>query len=285
MSVTIIIIDPNDPISDGPADLNANFQAVKTHIEDLEALLSPSANTLKLTNLATIPANSIEAAGMTLTAATGNAFVVAPSGGAAVATIDVAGNATVNKIIAAGLGVANRSEFQDVLISGSLETTGGLALGGVLDLTGGAAKVKNKMTTYSIVDANTGASATNPIDIAADATILLDYNNSGIGLANGAEVNLDLTNVEEGQEFTFYNIRNNSGGVQALYNGLVGAEIFAYFDPAGSGITTISNTVKPTFVPGAAPDTLSYLKVRYTDIGGGTFRLLVLDSKNVNGVG
>lgn len=284
MAVTIINIDPNDPISNGPSEINANFSAVKQHIEELESLLSPSNNTLKLTNLTTIPANSIESEAITLTKASGNALVIAPAGGSTVATIDVDGNASVNKVVASGTGSANRSEFQDVLIDGEVELNGDLTANALLDLKATDGRIAYKSTVYTITDANVGNSATNPLDISKQAVIYLDYHNSGNSLGNNGEVKLDLTNMEEGQIIEFLCLRTNAGGSQALHNGDSGSEIFAYIDPTGSGFTTISSTTKPAFTPGSTPDNRSRLKCQWKDIGGGNFRLVVLEAENVTGV-
>ncbi len=285
MAITLVTIDPNNPISDGPTEINSNFTAVKSHIDDLEALLAPATNTLKLTNTTTIPNNSIESATITLSATSGNAFVVAPGGGSSTFSVTFDGIATGFKFVATGTGSGNASLFQFATFAGDVTFSGAAAFAGVVDFTAAGTVIKNKVTTFTITDANCGSGATNKVDVSKEQLVLLDYNNSGGALAGNADVNLDLTSLVEGSVIEIHCLRKNSSGNQKLYNGTSGNEIFAYIDPNGSGITTISNTSLPTFDVQPSPDNKCYIRCRFTNIGGGTFRLLVIDSKgmlNVN---
>lgn len=280
MSINIALIDENDSIANGPEAINVAFELIESHINDIETLLDPSNGTLRLTQLVTLPPNSIEAASIVLTKSSGNVLTVSPDGGAAVCTIDVQGNVVANRIAVTGIGNAERSSFQDVLISGALEVTGATTYNGLLALTGANTKVTTKYARIDLGDSNMGQSATNPIEISVQNIVFFDF--TAVTVSDG--IMLDVSNVEDGQEFTFYCLKNAGGGTQAIENGTGGAELFAYVDPASTGFVTISAAVKPTFLPLASPATLSMLKVKWMDIGGGTFRFVVLDSKEVNGV-
>lgn len=278
--INIPRIDENDSIANGPDVINNAYDLIESHINDLEALLDPTNGTLRLTQLVSLPPNSIEASSIVLTKDTGSVLTVSPAGGASTASLDVQGNLVVNKVTASGLGAAERSEFQDVLISGALEILGVTTYNGLISLTGANSRLTTKYERIDLGDSNMGQSATNPIDLSTKNIIFFDF--TAVTVTDG--VQFDISNVEDGQEFTFFCLRNSGGGVQSIENGTSGAELFAFIDPASTGFVTISNTVKPTFTPLPSPDTLSMLKVKYMDIGGGTFRFVVLDSKNVTGV-
>ena len=68
------------------------------------------------------------------------------------------------------------------------------------------------------------------------------------------------------------------------YRTIFSNEVFAYLNPAGAGVTSIAAATKPTFAPTSSPNTLAKLTVQWQNIGGGTFRLVVLDYNNVTGV-
>ena len=119
------------------------------------------------------------------------------------------------------------------------------------------------------------------MDISKDQIVLLDYNNGGANLSGSGDVNFDLTNLKAGQIFEIHCSRKNGSGNQKLYNGTSGAEIFAYIDPNAAGITSISHTTLPSFDVQPSPDNKCYIRCQWMDIGGGNFRLLVLDSKGV----
>ncbi len=277
--ITFSTIDPNDAIANGPAIINQNFQLAKTHIDDLEDLLNPVSNSLQLTALATIPANSAEMASLTLTAITGLVFTVAPNGASAVATIDSAGVATFLKILATGAGAPNKSVLQDLDINGLATFNGNAALLGLVNLTGPNSRLASKYRVVSLTNANMGGSATTPVDISKDNVLFLDY--SAVSVTTG--IKFDLTAVADGQEFLLILLKNAAGGTNALNNGTSGNEIYSFIDPA-SGFITISSSVEPQFTPIASPNELSFVKLKYLNIGGGNFRLVVLDAKQMSGV-
>lgn len=277
--ITLTPIDPNDAISNGPAVLNQNFETIKTHIDDLENLLSPVSNSLRLTSLATIPANSIEAATLTLTGISGFVLTVAPNAGPAVASLDSAGVMTAFKFIATGPGPANRSVLQNLEVQGQGDFNTLVNFLDLVNLTGPNSRQATKYRTLSLVNGNMGNSASNPVDISKDNVLFLDY--SAVSVTAG--INLNLSGVVDGQEFLFILLRSAASGTSALYNGTTGNEIFAYIDPT-AGFVTVSSLVEPQFVPAPSPDQLSFMRVKYMNIGGGNFRLVVLDHKRTAGV-
>lgn len=277
--ITLTPIDPNDAIANGPAVLNQNFDTIKTHIDDLEDLLSPVNKSLRLTSLATIPANSIEAATMTLTGISGLVLAIAPNAGPAVASLDSVGVMTVLKLIATGPGAANKSVLQQLEVQGQGDFDAVVNFLDLVNLTSPNARQATKYRVLALVNGNMGNAASNPVDISKDNIIFLDY--SAVSLTSG--LNLNLSGVADGQEFTFILHRNAASGTNALYNGTTGNEIFAYLDPA-SGFVTVSSLVEPQFTPAPSPNQLSFMKVKYMNIGGGNFRLVVLDHKQTAGV-
>lgn len=279
--ITITLIDPNNPMSNGPAEINANLTAIKSHIDDLENLLNPATGSMKLTNLATIPANSVESATITLTATVGNVLVVSPGGIGSTLTITFDGVVTGKKYVANGSILADRSVFTFIEVQNDATFAGTTLFNGVVDLTGANSVVKNKTTVKTITDANCGGSATTKVDISKDQIVFLDYNNSGGALAGNGDVNFDLANLVEGQIVEIHCTRKNVSGNMKLYNGTSGNEIFAYVDPNAAGITTISYTTLPAFDVQPSPANKCYLRCQWYNIGAGVFRLLVIDSKGV----
>jgi len=277
--ITLTPIDPNDAIANGPAVLNQNFDTIKTHIDDLENLLSPVNNSLRLTSIATIPANSIEAATLTLTGVTGLVLTVAPNAGPPSATLDSAGVMTVFKLLATGPGAANKSVLQQLQVQGLADFDAQANFLDLVNMTGPNSRQATKYRTLALVNGNMGGSATNPVDISKDNVIFLDY--SAVSVTAG--INLNLAGVVDGQEFLFILLKNAAGGTNALYNGTTGNEIFAYVDPA-TGFVTVSSLVEPQFTPAPAPNELSFMRVKYMNIGGGNFRLVVLEAKQTVGV-
>jgi len=284
MAITLTLIDAdNDIIADGPATLNANFQSIEQHINDIEDIVQTDSSTIKLTNKATIPNNSIESDAITLVIATGDALIVSPDGGGAVASITAEGEITGRNIIVTGVG-AEGSSFGDATFTGAVAAEGEVSIDGLLKLNNPNSRVARKYRSFAISDANIGLAATNPIDISVDDTLYLNYDNGGGALGGDADVNLDTSLLEDGQVIKLICLRVNVGGAQRLNNGGVGTEVFAYIDANGVGFQTISSAVKPAFEPAASPDNQSWLIAQWTDIGGGNYRLVVLESKNVSGV-
>lgn len=283
MAITLILIDAdNDIIADGPAVLNQNFQSIEQHINNLEEIVQTDSNTIKLANKATIPNNSIEAASATLVVATGNALIVNPDGAGVTVTIDSIGEITARNIIVTGTA-AEASQLGDAIFNGDI-TAGNVVVDGLLKMNEANSRIARKYRLLAVTDANIGNAATSPVNVTADDILHLDYNNAGGALGGDADVKLDTSNLEDGQIIKITCLRINTGGSQRLNNGSVGTEVFAYIDPNGSGFQTISSTIKPAFAPLASPDNQSWLEAQWTNIGGGNYRLVVLDSKNVTGV-
>ncbi len=283
MAVTIATINPNDPISDGPGVLNANFTTIKQHIDDLEDLLNPSNNSLKLVNKVTIPANSIEADTISLTGASGILITINPDGAGATYTVDSDGDVVARKVTLSGTG-ANKSVIADLDITGNFTVTGATpniaTFDILLDLTATNSRVARKSNIFTIVDGNIGSGATAKVDISLEYICQFDYDNGASALAGNADVFLDITNFVEGQIFRIHCYRDNATGM-ALHNGGSGTEIFAFIEPNGAGYTTIAFGSLPTFNPSTTPDNQSYMMCQWTDIGSGVLRLVVLESTNM----
>lgn len=279
--ITLATINANDPISDGPNTLNSNFSAIKQHIDDLENLLNPTNNTLKLTNLATIPNDSIESASITLTQTSGNVLVVAPNGGTATLTITFDGKISGTNVTLTGTG-ADKSVIEDLDINGDLNINGDAVVDALINFSGANARVAWKTRMITLVDANMGSGATVLIDVSKDAITHLDYYNGGVALAGNSELKLDTTNFIEGQIFEFHCARINSGGMR-FYNGTLSNEIFAYLEPNGAGYTSVAAGTKPEFTPSTTPNNQSYGRFQWTNIGGGNMRLVLLNQLNMTG--
>src|SRR6185369_13258011 len=101
--ITLQLVDPDVSIALAPPILNGNFTAIQTAINDIHDLLDIATNKFRLTQVATIPNDSIESATITLTKTTGNVIVVAPNGGAATYTVDADGKITGKNITVDGV--------------------------------------------------------------------------------------------------------------------------------------------------------------------------------------
>lgn len=273
-------LNPSDAIANGPSVINGNLRTIKSHIDNLEDLLNPTNKTIRLTQLTTLSAGGIEASALALTNDTGQVFSVSPGGGAVTASIDSSGNLSVNKVVARGNDETNRSEFAVASFSGAVGLNGQVNVNNLISLTGDDARVATKYRILALSDANMGQSATTKVDISKDKILFFNY--SAVTVSDG--INIDTTNIADGQEFELYCLRNSGTGSQVLENGISGQELFAYIDPASNGFVTISSTTKPAFSPAVSPAQLSFMKVKWMNIGGGTFRFVILDYKQMTGV-
>jgi len=283
MALTITLIDPNDPVSSGPSVINQNLTAIKAVIDSIQGVLNDTDKTLKLTTLTTVAAGSMEASAAVFTKGSGDVLMVNPSAGGVVWKVDSNGVSTGLKFVATGTGVSDISTFKKSQFDDDMTVNGDITVNGKLKLTGTDAILVQKYGTFTIVDANTGASASTPLDISKAQIVHLNCNNSGSSLANSGAIKLDTSNFTEGQIWEIHLLRKNTGG-QKFYNGTSGNEIFAFIDANGSGYTTISSSTMPTFAPSTSPDNQSWMKCQWCNIGGGVYRMVVLDSVNVTGV-
>lgn len=282
MAITLTTINVNDPVANGPATINGNFSTIKQHIDDIENLLNPANGKLQLTSQTTIANNSIECAAITLTAATGNVLVVSPNGGTATVTLTATGALSLLNVVATGTG-ADKSSFGDADFTGAVNFNSDTKAKGKLLLNDANTQIANKYRVAVLADTNMGSGATAPLDISKDQLVYLDYDNSGNPLAGSGQLKLDTTNLLDGQILKLHCYRDNASGM-ALYNGTTGNEVFAFIDPNGTGYTSIAAASCPEFAPSSSPNNQSWLVVQWTNIGSGTFRLVVLDSKLVNNV-
>ncbi len=284
MALTITLIDPNTPLSAGPGTLNANLSAIKAEFDSVESFLNPVAQTLRMTSLVgSVPAGGAEFATVSITKNSGTVLAIVPGGGGAVATVNADGTYTGLKFVATGTGIGDVSTFNKVAINDACSISANVTINGVVDFKGANTATLYKYNTLTVVDANTGPSAPSPLDLSNAQYVFLDCTNGGGVLANSGRIKLDTTNMKDGQIIRIILAAKNTS-TQAFWNGTPGNELFAYFNTAGTGITSISSATYPTFIPGSTPNTQSRMTLQWQNIGGGVYRFVVLDSLNVTGV-
>lgn len=277
-------IDGNSPISSSLAVFNANYTLIESAIDDIQDLLSASTNTLKLTNLSSLPNGGLEAAALVATRASGNSIAVSPSGGSNTFVVDADGNLTAVKATVTTGSDASPSVMDYLKVTGefTLKAASGVPsaiIDGALDLNQTNSVILKSSKTFSISNSNTGSAAASPLSLAGTIVALLDYDNSGVGLSNSAEVTIDPDTMELGQEVTLICSGNNTNG-QKLYNGGSGTEIFAKIDPDNGGAVVLANTSKPTFDTASG---LAFLKVMCVTVSASK-RLLIVDHKNMTNI-
>jgi hypothetical protein len=272
----IVDIELSDLVSNGPNVINQNFATVKSHVESLESILNPESSVLKLTDLLSIPNGGIESSSLALTLGAGLAFVINPGGNGNVMTVSTTGAISCKSVV-----TTDTSTFAGLVTTG-LGVNGVFQMNGELDVSLINSVVKEKYTTYSISDANIGNDASNPIDLSKQKYVDFDYYNGGVNLGGDADVKLDMSNMVHKQIIRIQCFRTNGAGM-SLNNGVSGNEVFAYIDPT-QGYVTVSASTKPSFNPQSSPNNQSYLVCQYRNIGGGVYKLVILEAKNVSGV-
>lgn len=284
MALTITLVDPNTPLSQGPGTINANFSAIKAEFDSIEGFLNPVSQTLRMTTLVgSIPTGGAEVATISVTKSSSVVLAIVPGGGGATATINADGTFTGLKFVATGTGVGDISTFNKVAINDATTITANITINGAVDFKGANTAILHKYATLTIVDANTGPSAVSPVDLSKHQYVFLDCSNSGGVLANSGRIKLDTTNMKDGH-ILYVHLAVKNTSAQSFYNGTSGSELFAYYNTAGAGITSISSSTYPTFTPSSTPNTQSWMKLQWQNIGGGSYRFVVLDHFNVTGV-
>jgi len=284
MPFTLQNVDANQSISAAPAVMNANFDLIESTMQSVESILSTSAKTIKLTSLTSLAANSMEAAGISLTKNAGDVISILPDGGSATFKVDTNGDVTARKITSTGTDVADSSVMNRLQVKTDLKVLAdsGVAtvtLDGQLDLGETNSSIVLKNSTFAISDSNTGSAAAAPLDLSKTIVGLLDYDNSGSALANSGEVKIDLAALTTGQYLKLICTRNNASGMK-FYNGTNGDEIFAVIDVTGSGLQSLANTVKPAFTDVLDNDNPPSVDLQVIEISPGNKRLLILKSSN-----
>lgn len=268
-----------------PQAINANFTLIETNINALLSNLDTTNKSIKLVSaLSSVSAGGVGAASLTLLNSTGTVVNILKQSGntqTQVFFINADGEATMAKLVVTSS--AESTIADDLRIGGATSMDGGANVNGVLDLSKQNSVVKHKYATVSIVDANTGASAASQVDLSKAHNVFMDFSNSGNALANGGAVKLLTTNFVEGQIVRIHCSGTNSSGMK-FYNGTSGNEIFAYVNPSAGGFTSVGYSTLPAFTPSTSPNNQSWIECMWANIGSNTFRLLVLDSKNVTGV-
>lgn len=280
MAISWTEINDSDEISSAPAVLNGNFTVFEEHINAIEELLNPTNKVINLTNKTTLPNGGIEGSAVVATATSGNLFVGSPNGGALVFYVTYEGDITGRKTVLSGTG-DNKSTIAEAVIN--TLSVGSLTLTGVVDLTGASTVVKQKYGSVQLTDSNIGAAASSPVDISKGNNLFFNYYNGGVALTGVADVKLDLANMVEGQVVRIHCLGSNASGMR-IFNGTTNNEIFARINPSTGGFQSIAAASKPTFSVSTAPNDQAWLVCQWVNIGGGTFRLLILDSKNISNI-
>lgn len=268
-----------------PTVLNANFELIQTTINDMLDKFDLNNSSLKLVeSVSSVPAGGIAISSLTVVGSTGNLINLIKQNGSSqttVYTVDANGALIATKF--------NISGTDESGIAGPLRTAstvfadGGIEVNGVLDLSKVNSVIKRKYRRLNVVDANTGGSAAVPIDLSKDQRVFIDYKNGGNDLANAGALKLATQNMVDGQELELYCLGDNGAGMK-LWNGTSGNELFAFINPASGAFTSISYLTLPTFAPSTSPNTQSYMRCMWMNIGSNVFRFVILESARVSGV-
>lgn len=282
MSISLVPISTQEPFKNIPGLVNASLTIIKDAVNALLSGYDTGNNSIKLVNVSSVAAGTVAAAGISLYSSSTNTVlsVYQNVSNSNVLTVSLTtdGVATLKKVVVNG---SAESSFGAALrVTGVLYADGGMECDGVLDLSKTNSAVKNKYLTKSLVDANT---STSPLDLGSHYIVFLNYYNGGSNLANSGAVKINTSTLREGQILRLHCLGSNGSGMK-LYNGTNGNEIFAFIDPSTHDFNTISASTLPTFSPSTSPNNQSWLEVMWMNIGSGTYRLVVLNSKLVSGV-
>lgn len=274
MSLEIQEISMDESQMLAPEKINTNFKRVKAIIDKIEAKWALNSNKLKLVDDLEPSTNGITAYSVGLSATTGNALYLSPSGGAVVFSLDYRGYMILQKITSTSNQV---SSFKKFAVTDESAFGGIVSINGVVDLTGDNSKTKQKVSNLAIISSNIGSTAIAPVDLGTFGKYaFLDCSNSGTVL-NGsgtANIKLNVNNVALGQEFVIYVDKVNSSDRIGFYNGTAGSEVFAGLSLTGKDSIGYSVPIVHDGVTIGA-----FLKLVYTKLSNNSQRLLILDSK------
>lgn len=260
-------INPTDIISDAPQFFNEIFATLENHINALEGVLD---NETKIINLAgsniQVPAGSLVANNIVLLGKSETVFSISNSINELL-SLSSTGSLKCQQVIIKG---NNNSEI-DNLDTKTITVEKSLTVNGTLTLSSVIKKVKK----ITLEDSNMGELATSPIQIADAHLILLDYHSLHASARN--QINLDTTNIVENQTFRLQLLSKPTSGKAEILK----EDLFAVINPAeNTGFRSLTND--PEFVSEDVNGKReSYLDVQWMNIGNGTFKLVILDSKNV----
>ena len=272
LEIQEILMDESQMLA--PEKINTNFKRVKAIIDKIEAKWALNSNKLKLVDELEPSTNGITANSIGLSATSGNALYVSPSGGSIVFSVDYRGYMILQKITSTSDQV---SSFKKFAVTDESAFGGIVSVNGVLDLTGVESKTKQKVSNLAIISSNIGSTAIAPVDLGTFGKYaFLDCSNSGTNL-NGsgtANIKLNVNNVALGQEFVIYVDKVNSFDKTGFYNGIAGSEVFAGLSLTGKDSIGYSVPIVHDGVTIGA-----FLKLVYTKLSNNSQRLLILDSK------
>ena len=261
-------ISPNDIISDAPQFFNDIFSLLEQHINALENVVDRDTKVINLagSNIP-VPAGSLIANNIVLLGKSETVFAISNSV-EELLSLSSTGSLKCKQIIANGTdeSVIDNLATDNLTVKKKLTAAGGLT-------------IASKSTTakkLTLEATSIGALATTPIQINDCSLILLDYRN--LSETHNA-VKIDTTGIAENQSFRLQLLCNPTTGKAELYNG----DTFAVIDPtAVGGFKALGTAISPEFTYDNAPGKrISYLDVQWMDIGGGSFKLVILDSQNV----
>ena len=272
LEIQEILMDESQMLA--PEKINTSFKRVKAIIDKIEAKWALNSNKLKLVDELEPSTNGITANSIGLSATSGNALYVSPSGGSIVFSVDYRGYMILQKITSTSDQV---SSFKKFAVTDESAFGGIVSVNGVLDLTGVESKTKQKVSNLAIISSNIGSTAIAPVDLGTFGKYaFLDCSNSGTNL-NGsgtANIKLNVNNVALGQEFVIYVDKVNSSDKIGFYNGTAGSEVFAGLSLTGKDSIGYSVPIVHDGVTIGA-----FLKLVYTRLSNNAQRLLILDSK------
>lgn len=281
--ITLKKLSPSDVISDAPSFFNSIFASLEEHINELEKVIDNKTKIINLTDQNVSSQNgSMIINALSIVGKTGILISLSPSGKSELFSVDSNGEVICTKITANSSKVP--SEFKMVNI-GFAEVTQNLKVQGMLDISSNVGLAQN-YSIVKIVNSNIGSSASTPIKVNDKQIVYLDYRNDGNPLTGSQDVKIDTTNLQNGQVLMFVLLKGNSAGTAKLNNGDNNAEIFCYPNPAVSSqsdlFKKLSSTILPEFkVENTTGKKVAWIKVQWTEVGGGNYKFVILESQNM----
>jgi hypothetical protein len=275
----ITLIDPTQSVSLAPAILNQNFQNINSELGQIALKLFLNTSSLVLNGaLSTIPNNSAEAKSFIATGATGYLFDGYVSGSNRVFSVNFEGIIEASKIM---LDISQTSTLgqvvaQNIDVNESISISGDIQLGGI---------VAKQLQFLTVIPSNVGNSASNPVDVSNSVDVMIDFSNGGsqyVVAGSDALLKIDTTTLKPNQKITFRMVRKNSVNELRFWNGSGSENLFAKIDYV-AGLIDIPSTVYPE-MDATVTSSNSWLTCQYVETSPSVFRLVILDSNNVNNI-
>lgn len=271
----------------GPSVSNSNFTIIETAFNDLYTFIDATTKKLQLVGGVTIPNNSLAASVVVVAATSGIVISSNPGGTGVTFSVTFDGKLSGVNVTLSGTG-ASKSTIADAAFTGLVTFTQKATFSADVDML--AATLLSKATVIPITTANIGAAAATPVDLSIETWALFDCNNSATALAltpNQPAIKIDTTTLKEGQVIKMQLYKGNTnylGNIVKFYNGTSGNEVFAKVLTNGGsqGFVSIANATLPTFDTASGDE--CWVLVRWTNIGSGVYRLVIMASKNMTNV-